>query len=98
MLMKTPKDFNVDEVTVRNVFGSTIDVLAYHETFDKIVCEEKQTDATFVKFGWFDISDYAFDDERLENIGIRADQNTTEDSDDMFIVFPIKVGTLDIFQ
>ena len=83
MLMVRPKDSYVDEVTVRKVFNTTIDVRDYLKTFDQAACEAIQVGAVFVRFAWLDISDYTFDDERLENIGIRADQNPIEDAEDM---------------
>lgn len=75
MLTITPKDSNVDEVAVRNVFGNFVNVLDYYKIFDKESCEAVQDNGKFIKFGWHDISEYTPFDKRLENIGIRSKGN-----------------------
>jgi len=82
MLMKHTS-LSVDEVTIRTIFGTAVDVVAYYDTFDEAACEAKQTGGTFIKFGWFDISELAYDDEKLENRMIRFKQNKIEATEDM---------------
>lgn len=82
MLMKHTS-LSVNEVTIRPIFGTTVDVLGYYDTFDQTACMAKQTGATFIKFGWYDISEYTYDDERLENRGVRSKQNKIDATEQM---------------
>jgi hypothetical protein len=82
MLMKHTS-LSVDEVTIRTVFGAAVDVSGYYDIFDEDTCESKQTNGTFIKFGWYDISELAYDDEKLENRGVKHKQNTIQATEDM---------------
>ena len=82
MLMKHTT-LSVNEVTIRSIFGTVVDVHDYYKTFDEISCKAKQTGATFIRFGWFDISELKYDDEMLENRGVRYKQNKIEATENM---------------
>ena len=55
----------------------TVNIKDYYVNFPEgsLVVTQKQKNATFVKYGWLDISGYTLEDPRLNNIAVRANQN-----------------------
>jgi len=62
---------------VRIFANRTVNIKEYYINFppEGSVVIQKQKNATFVKYGWLDISGYTLDDPRLNNIAVRANQN-----------------------
>jgi len=54
-----------------------VNIKDYYVNFPEgsLVVTQKQKNATFVKYGWLDISGYTLEDPRLNNIAVRANQN-----------------------
>lgn len=68
---------NFKDPNVRLFAGRSVNIKDYYSNFpnDSEYVINKQKDATFVKYGWLDISGYKMDDPRLNNIAIRSNQN-----------------------
>ena len=64
--------------------GETYDINDYYKTFP--AGSERDTihkQGKFIKFQWLDISDWKLDDPRLEQVGVKAEQNSTEKAEEM---------------
>ena len=68
---------NFNDKNFRMFAGRPVNVKDYHSNFPKEseYVINKQKNATFVKYGWLDISGYTMDDPRLNNLAIRSNQN-----------------------
>jgi hypothetical protein len=74
-----------DEVSCRNFCGKEINIKDYYGVFDpnSSFVKNKQKNASFLKYGWLDISKFSLNDEMLSNIAIRSEQNLISGSEDI---------------
>lgn len=75
---------------IKDFMGEPHDITKYYSTFPEGGYRDKRyLKGTFVKFGWLFIGDWKVDDERLEQIGVKAEQNKGEASDEMAYEYEI---------
>ena len=66
--------------------GETYDINDYYKTFPAGEIRDKRyLKGDFVGFKWQFIGDWKLDDPRLSNLGIKAEQNKGEASDEMAV-------------
>lgn len=86
---KEYKMHTVDETYTRTFCGKSINIKEYQSQFAETV-NDRQKNAKFIRYSWLDISSYTLDDPRLDNIAVRADQNTGVSTDDIAHSFEIE--------
>jgi hypothetical protein len=71
------KKMNFNDPNIRLFAGRPVNIKDYYTNFpnDSEYVINKQKKATFVKYGWLDISSYTLDDPRLNNLAVRSNQN-----------------------
>jgi hypothetical protein len=71
------KKMNFNDPNVRIFANRPVNIKDYYTNFpnESEYVINKQKNATFVKYGWLDISSYTVNDPRLNNIAIRSNQN-----------------------
>jgi hypothetical protein len=78
-------DTQWNEISSRTFCGKEVNIKEYYGSFDpnSSFVKNKQKNATFIKYGWLDISTYTLSDECLSNIAVRTEQNLGAASEDM---------------
>ena len=61
---------------VREFMGTRYDISRYEKEFPEEVRKRREPKAEFLRFEWMFIGNMKEDDPRLENIGVRANQNS----------------------
>jgi len=71
------KKMNFNDPNTRLFADRPVNIKDYYNSFpqNSEYVTNKQKKATFVEYGWFDISPYTINDPRLNNIAIRLNQN-----------------------